>query len=600
MDPPQHPNDGVTKEREREKTHATTSSVSSSLFSYHTVQSSTYTPRFGCTPLRPNLFARDGEDGSEDHLHSHTDHQGESSEGCRTPTPASTTFAFDVNSPATHFSTFPTLVNDDEEGEQEKVQEREKGGGHRIKPLPNGMISLPPPSPSCHSTSFCSSPPSRRLTLLSLHPTQHEESSATTSSTRPSTTSSYTTPSHSLHKPHKVGSGVDSWASQFWTVIQDPTNPNNVFFANPTTGECKWQLPRGSIVLPPREEGEWWELWDGEREYYWHTKTKECRWERPAEAEGMVVPMREVQRLHFAPVKVGRSASDGQSVSNGNRMAARVDVEREDRKGEDLEGVFTPLRPRTKSLPKYQKHQAKESPRYKLTNTEKGRGREEAALQARKSILLRDERALAIARNTSGPPFHPEPTRRRIRPSTTGTSRTVAVGHRPEMKSVSTSHTYPFLASKSRCWGLEDEQSQKKNQGQVGEIKKVGKGLAYSPSATSSSGRNSPVRVRGKKSLPFLKGSGSGGIEGNQRKVLVGLPGDIATALVNVEHPIIAIHSPSQSSQASKTENNSKEGEEKENRDAKREGKLNKLITFVRCKASTTIDSTSTASFGNF
>ncbi|PWN89371.1 Rho GTPase activation protein, partial [Acaromyces ingoldii] len=38
------------------------------------------------------------------------------------------------------------------------------------------------------------------------------------------------------------------------------------FFANPQSGECAWAVPSGTFVLPPQSGGQWWELYDEERD----------------------------------------------------------------------------------------------------------------------------------------------------------------------------------------------------------------------------------------------------------------------------------------------------------------------------------------------
>ena len=63
------------------------------------------------------------------------------------------------------------------------------------------------------------------------------------------------------------------------------------FYACPGTGAVSWDPPVGHFVLPPSEEGEWWELSSESHNglsYYYHTKTKETVWERP---EGFIIPL---------------------------------------------------------------------------------------------------------------------------------------------------------------------------------------------------------------------------------------------------------------------------------------------------------------------
>ncbi len=83
------------------------------------------------------------------------------------------------------------------------------------------------------------------------------------------------------------------WGALFWTIITDPQSSMS-FFANPHTGECRWEVPTGTIVLPPNPDGQWWELFDVQRglPYFYHTATQQTRWERPP---GLVVPMTAIQ-----------------------------------------------------------------------------------------------------------------------------------------------------------------------------------------------------------------------------------------------------------------------------------------------------------------
>ncbi|EPQ27190.1 uncharacterized protein PFL1_05113 [Pseudozyma flocculosa PF-1] len=83
------------------------------------------------------------------------------------------------------------------------------------------------------------------------------------------------------------------WGENFWCVITDPKTQAS-FFANPQTGECRWEVPAGTIVLPPNPDGEWWELYDEERglPYYYHTQTAKSAWVRP---KGFVIPLTAIQ-----------------------------------------------------------------------------------------------------------------------------------------------------------------------------------------------------------------------------------------------------------------------------------------------------------------
>ncbi|KEP51455.1 Rho GTPase-activating-like protein [Rhizoctonia solani 123E] len=117
-----------------------------------------------------------------------------------------------------------------------------------------------------------------------------------------------------FHKSHYTSSSTDSsqrwttadegpmhsdptaWGSNFWVTIIDPQTQNH-FYACPATGECSWDPPAGNFVLPPSNEGEWWELNDESRSppvpYYHHTRTGETSWTRPKGA--FVIPLGIVQ-----------------------------------------------------------------------------------------------------------------------------------------------------------------------------------------------------------------------------------------------------------------------------------------------------------------
>ncbi|KAJ1019281.1 hypothetical protein NDA13_006199 [Ustilago tritici] len=624
----------------RDKTHATTPSFGSSMLSFHTVQSSTDTPRKTLLHLEESFDVEELIDEGHATPQQTIDlKEDKSIEDVSTPTPTSS--AFDTQTPNTGL---PDLECEDGHSGDSEEEEEEKVLGHAIKSLPNGMTSLPSPSVGSRSFDCSSSPFSRPLALVSLAPTEESrrrslrpivytpptttntvaadssssgDSASSTNPTRPSTPSSATTthPTASPHHTHtrkKKDKEIESeWGAQFWTLITDPCNPRNTFFANPATGECKWELPKGTIVLPPRDEGEWWELYDEERkgEYYWHTKTEECRWDRPGEGEGFLVPMRKVQARHFIPCAKGgkrRSVSEAMPATQGR--IGRVGVERE----EEKEIVTTPLRPRTKSLPRNHHHRQHEKQDRRATrnaaaaHTERKEKKEEdLALQARRSIVLRDQRALAIARETSTPPFRLEcipktpkkEGKRKIRRSTTGSP------IRPHFPTQASSRTYRFLfhpPGKECGLGLEDELSPiSRDQREEGEddlvvpIIRVGKGLAYHPNDASGCGRDSPSSsrrggIRARKSLPFL--TTGAGVENKveDRKKLVELPEDLACALLNVNTDPALVR-------LEKERVGEEQGGEKGPTPPKaqrKEGKLTKLIswtTLSRCKRSASV-----------
>lgn len=69
---------------------------------------------------------------------------------------------------------------------------------------------------------------------------------------------------------------------------------HTAFYANPQTGERKWTIPPGSLVLPRSADGEWYELWSDEHNlpYYYHTVQNETTWYKP---DGFVIPLKAVQ-----------------------------------------------------------------------------------------------------------------------------------------------------------------------------------------------------------------------------------------------------------------------------------------------------------------
>lgn len=93
-----------------------------------------------------------------------------------------------------------------------------------------------------------------------------------------------------------------------------PCQKGQSFFANPQTGECAWAVPSGTFVLPPRPEGQWWELYDEERRlpYYYHTQRRETRWEKPT---GFVIPLASIQESTMGK-RFSRSELNGQSLAD--------------------------------------------------------------------------------------------------------------------------------------------------------------------------------------------------------------------------------------------------------------------------------------------
>ncbi|KAI0058032.1 hypothetical protein BV25DRAFT_1902420 [Artomyces pyxidatus] len=103
-----------------------------------------------------------------------------------------------------------------------------------------------------------------------------------------------------------------AWGSNFWVTLVDPQTQVS-FFACPATGEVSWDPPVGHFVLPPNENGEWWEIGDESRggiPYYYHTKTGETVWDKP---DGFVIPLTVLQNT-----ALGRRLSKSFSTSDAS------------------------------------------------------------------------------------------------------------------------------------------------------------------------------------------------------------------------------------------------------------------------------------------
>ncbi|KAH9993220.1 hypothetical protein BJV77DRAFT_1060254 [Russula vinacea] len=95
------------------------------------------------------------------------------------------------------------------------------------------------------------------------------------------------------------------------------------FFACPATGQVSWDPPVGNFVLPPSENGEWWEIGDETRggiPYYYHTKTGETVWEKP---DSFVIPLTVLQGPAQAP-RLQSSASGPAATTKKNSTAPPV------------------------------------------------------------------------------------------------------------------------------------------------------------------------------------------------------------------------------------------------------------------------------------
>ncbi|KAE8220677.1 hypothetical protein CF319_g5831 [Tilletia indica] len=90
---------------------------------------------------------------------------------------------------------------------------------------------------------------------------------------------------------------LKEWGSNFWVVISDPSTGHS-FFANPHTGECKWEVPTGTFVLPPNPDGQWMEFFDEQHDlpYFFHSGQNRSQWERPP---GFVIPLTTIQEVNM-------------------------------------------------------------------------------------------------------------------------------------------------------------------------------------------------------------------------------------------------------------------------------------------------------------
>ncbi|GAC95396.1 U1 snRNP protein involved in splicing [Pseudozyma hubeiensis SY62] len=334
---------------------------------------------------------------------------------------------------------------------------------------------------------------------------------------------------------HSTLTGSIDWGANFWCVVRDPFLPDNTFFANPQTGECRWTLPAGTMVLPPNDAGEWWQLLDEqtEQEYYYHTRTQESRWTRPDSRQGIVIPMLAIQNsTHVTRATKKASCWDKTRVEQDASSADKVEAI--DSYEIEQGVVTTPLRPRTKSLPLsmhrlgYQdaglmrntrsnidRHLPNQNHKSKFTSKDNKKeenmsleeSKEDLAKRARRSILIRDQKILEHARQTSGPPFRPDPTlmrrptaARHPRPSTTG-----AIAMEQQLTRAqfpSTSDARNPLHSEFRS-GPKSRSNKRSNASSSIVIQKIGKGLAFNATSFTPSISSSSA-LHHQRSLPFL------------------------------------------------------------------------------------------------
>ncbi|KAH9963815.1 hypothetical protein BC827DRAFT_1128657 [Russula dissimulans] len=130
---------------------------------------------------------------------------------------------------------------------------------------------------------------------------------------RPSTSSASASTTHTLDDA--------AWGSHFWVTLVDPQTQVS-FFACPATGQVSWDPPIGNFVLPPSENGEWWEISDESRggiPYYYHTKTGETVWEKP---DGFVIPLAVLQNTALGR-RLSKSFSSTTDQSPSTRATAQ-------------------------------------------------------------------------------------------------------------------------------------------------------------------------------------------------------------------------------------------------------------------------------------
>ena len=239
--------------------------------------------------------------------------------------------------------------------------------GLAIKTLPNGLAHMQgSPTPSeisidddeKHEPGLPDSPKRGGFGVRTdrVLPRSRSKSDSEGTSTTP-TTSTSTSTSKKLHIhtrratrnsliDHPLPPTTSEWGANFWCIITDPKTQNS-FFANPQTGECRWQVPAGTIVLPPNPDGEWWELFDEHRAlpYYYHTTTANTVWVRP---KGFVIPLTAIQES-----TLGRRFSRLEFGQENLSALARASVP----SAADLDLILTPPRPHKNGQRRQQQQQ---------------------------------------------------------------------------------------------------------------------------------------------------------------------------------------------------------------------------------------------------
>ncbi|CAG8561530.1 10944_t:CDS:10 [Dentiscutata erythropus] len=119
-----------------------------------------------------------------------------------------------------------------------------------------------------------------------------------------------------------------------WVEITDP-HTNDIFYANPQTGECAWEKPSSSLLHQKDPTGEWWELWDDNHQlpYYYHTASGQTEWIRPE--TGTIIPLTKIQKSSIGKrISIALTPSDDEidinqlQQINGLRHANTISPER--------------------------------------------------------------------------------------------------------------------------------------------------------------------------------------------------------------------------------------------------------------------------------
>ncbi|KAH9408190.1 Rho GTPase activating protein 39 [Tyrophagus putrescentiae] len=89
-------------------------------------------------------------------------------------------------------------------------------------------------------------------------------------------------------------------SSATWVEILQPKSRHKMF-ANLSTGECRWEEPKGVAILRANNPNitQWWELYDQStgRFYYYSSRDFKTIWQKPTSPDAVVVPLAKLQIL---------------------------------------------------------------------------------------------------------------------------------------------------------------------------------------------------------------------------------------------------------------------------------------------------------------